>query len=94
MWGHSKWSTIKHQKAAVGAKRGKDVRLIGKEITLAAKRAGGNPEWNPQLRVLIEKAKTANVPGDNIQKAIKTLPANCLVTPLKSLSPKDTARRC
>ncbi|MDR1254469.1 MAG: YebC/PmpR family DNA-binding transcriptional regulator [Puniceicoccales bacterium] len=71
MSGHSKWSTIKRHKAAIDAKRGKMFSLIGKEITLAAKISGGNPEFNPQLRTLILKAKTANMPGENIQKAIQ-----------------------
>ncbi len=71
MSGHSKWSTIKRHKAVIDAKRGKIFSLIGKELTLAAKRAGGNPDFNPQLRMLILKAKTANMPGENIQKAIK-----------------------
>ncbi|MDR1665682.1 MAG: YebC/PmpR family DNA-binding transcriptional regulator [Puniceicoccales bacterium] len=71
MSGHSKWSTIKRHKAAVDAKRGKMFSLIGKEISLAARRSGGSPDFNPQLRMLIQKAKTVNMPGDNIQKAIK-----------------------
>ena len=71
MSGHSKWSTIKRHKAAVDAKRGKMFSLIGKEITLAAKAGGGNPEFNPQLRTRMLKAKAANMPGDNIQKAIQ-----------------------
>ncbi|MDR0647106.1 MAG: YebC/PmpR family DNA-binding transcriptional regulator [Puniceicoccales bacterium] len=71
MSGHSKWSTIKRHKAAIDAKRGKIFSLIGKEITLAAKVSGGNPEFNPQLRTLMLKAKAANMPGENIQKAIQ-----------------------
>jgi YebC/PmpR family DNA-binding regulatory protein len=71
MSGHSKWAGIKHKKAAQDAKRG---RLFGKlirEITVAAKEGGGNPDTNPRLRTAIERAKDANMPMDNIDKAIK-----------------------
>lgn len=71
MSGHSKWSTIKRHKAVVDAKRGKVFSLLSKELTLAARASGGNPEFNPQLRTLIAKAKSANMPGENIQKAIQ-----------------------
>jgi YebC/PmpR family DNA-binding regulatory protein len=71
MSGHSKWSTIKRHKAAIDAKRGKAFSLIGKELTLAARQGGGNPDFNPQLRMCVQKARAANMPGDNIQKAIQ-----------------------
>ena len=71
MSGHSKWSTIKRHKALVDAKRGKMFSIIGKEITLAVKTGGKNPDFNPQLRTLLAKAKSANMPNDNIQKAIQ-----------------------
>lgn len=71
MSGHSKWSTIKRHKAAIDAKRGKIFSMISKELTIAAKAGGGSPEFNPQLRTLIAKAKMANMPNDNIQKAIQ-----------------------
>lgn len=71
MSGHSKWKTIKHAKAATDAKRGKIFSLIGKEITLAAKTGGGNPDFNPQLRTILAKAKSANMPSDNIKRAIQ-----------------------
>lgn len=71
MSGHSKWSTIKRHKAVVDAKRGKMFSIIGKEITLAVKSGGKNPDFNPQLRTLLGKAKSANMPNDNIQKAIQ-----------------------
>lgn len=71
MSGHSKWKTIKHAKAATDAKRGKVFSLIGKEITIAVKAGGGNAEFNPQLRTLLAKAKAANMPNENIQRAIK-----------------------
>lgn len=70
MSGHSKWANIKHKKAKEDAKRGQTFTKIIKEITVCAK-AGGIPENNPQLRQLIEKAKEANMPGDNISRAIK-----------------------
>ena len=71
MSGHSKWSSIKHKKGAADAKRGQIFTKLIKEITAAAKSAGGSPEGNPRLRVAIAKAKEANMPKDNIEKAIK-----------------------
>jgi len=71
MSGHSKWSTIKHKKAAVDAKRGKLFTKLIKELTIAAKMGGGDPETNPRLRLAIYKAKTGNMPNDNIERAIK-----------------------
>lgn len=71
MAGHSKWATTKRHKAAVDAKRGKIFSVISKEITLAARDGGKDPEFNPRLRTLITKAKQANMPADNIDRAIK-----------------------
>ena len=71
MSGHSKWSTIKHKKAATDAKRGKVFTRIAKEITIAARSGGGDPETNNSLRLIVSKAKAANMPKDNIEKAIK-----------------------
>ncbi len=71
MSGHSKWSTIKHKKAAADAKRGKLFTRIAKEITIAARAGGGDPETNNALRLIVAKAKAANMPKDNIEKAIK-----------------------
>ncbi|MCK9558456.1 MAG: YebC/PmpR family DNA-binding transcriptional regulator [Candidatus Cloacimonetes bacterium] len=71
MSGHNKWSTIKHKKAATDAKRGKIYTRIVKEIILAAKGGGGDPETNPRLRTAILAAKNANMPRDNIERAIK-----------------------
>jgi YebC/PmpR family DNA-binding regulatory protein len=71
MSGHSKWSTIKHKKAATDAKRGKVFTRIAKEITISARSGGGDPETNNALRLMISKAKAANMPKDNIDKAIK-----------------------
>lgn len=71
MAGHSKWANIKHKKAAVDAKKGKIFTRLSKEITVAAKVGGGDPEGNPRLRTLLEKAREANMPIDNTQRAIK-----------------------
>lgn len=71
MSGHSKWSTIKHKKAASDAKRGKIFTRIAKEITIAAREGGGDPASNTSLRLAVAKAKEANMPKDNIEKAIK-----------------------
>lgn len=70
MSGHSKWSSIKHKKAAVDAKRGKAFSRIAKEIAVAARLGGGDPDANPRLRLVIDKAKGANMPGDNIKRAV------------------------
>lgn len=70
MSGHSKWSTIKHKKAALDAKRGKAWSKLARAITMAAK-SGGNPADNPRLRLAIDKAKAGNMPKDTIEKAIK-----------------------
>tara|TARA_B100001248_G_scaffold262700_1_gene261105 strand:- start:446 stop:1195 length:750 start_codon:yes stop_codon:yes gene_type:complete len=71
MAGHSKWATTKRHKAAVDAKRGKLFSIISKDITLAARSGGGDPEFNTRLRMLIANAKAANMPADNIDRAIK-----------------------
>ena len=71
MSGHNKWSTIKHKKAATDAKRGKIYTRIVKEIILAAKSGGGDAETNPRLRTAILAAKSANMPRENIERAIK-----------------------
>lgn len=71
MSGHNKWSSIKHKKAATDAKRGKLYTRITKEIILAAKLGGGDPDANPRLRTAIITARGANMPRDNIDRAIK-----------------------
>jgi len=70
MSGHNKWSTIKHKKGAADAKRGKVFTKIIKEITVAAKLGGGDPDGNPRLRTAIDKAKAENMPKDNVERAI------------------------
>lgn len=71
MSGHSKWATTKHKKAAVDAKRGKAFTKIIRELTIAAKIGGGDPDGNPRLRMIIAKAKEANMPSDNMKRAIQ-----------------------
>jgi YebC/PmpR family DNA-binding regulatory protein len=71
MSGHSKWATIKHKKGALDAKRGALFTKIIKEITVAAKNGGGSLDANPRLRTVVLKAKEANMPADNIERAIK-----------------------
>ena len=71
MSGHSKWHTIKHKKGAADAKRGRVFTKLIKEITVAARVGGGDPEGNPRLRTVILAAKAANMPKDNIEKAVK-----------------------
>jgi YebC/PmpR family DNA-binding regulatory protein len=71
MSGHSKWSTIKRKKAVTDARRGKIFTQVIKEITVAAKMGGGDPNSNARLRLAIEKAKASNMPADNIKRAIQ-----------------------
>ena len=71
MSGHSKWSKVKHIKAVVDAKRGKVFTKIIKEITVAARTGGGDPGGNPRLRAAVQAAKAANMPADNVKRAIQ-----------------------
>jgi len=71
MSGHSKWSTIKRKKAATDAKRGKLFTKIGRELVIAAREGGSDPNANIKLRLVIDKAKAANMPKDNIERAIR-----------------------
>ena len=71
MSGHSKWSTIKHKKAATDAKRGKLFTRIAMEITISAREGGGDLAFNNRLALIVDKAKAANMPKDNIERAIK-----------------------
>lgn len=70
MAGHSKWAQIKHKKAQTDAKKGKSFTKLVKEISVAARLGGGDPEGNPRLRTAIDKAKEVNMPSDNIKRAI------------------------
>jgi YebC/PmpR family DNA-binding regulatory protein len=71
MSGHSKWATIKHKKGAADAKRGKVFTRLIKELTVAARSGGGDPDMNPRLRTVIADARAANMPADNIKRAIR-----------------------
>lgn len=71
MSGHSKWSTIKHKKGAADAKRGKVFTKLIKEITVAARMGGGDPDANPRLRTVLVAARAENMPKDNMERAIK-----------------------
>jgi YebC/PmpR family DNA-binding regulatory protein len=71
MAGHSKWANIKHRKAAQDAKKGKIFTKIARELTVAAKQGGGDPDANSRLRLALDKARLANMPRDNVDRAIK-----------------------
>jgi YebC/PmpR family DNA-binding regulatory protein len=71
MSGHSKWASIKHKKGAADAKRGKIFTRLIKELTVAARAGGGDPDMNPRLRTIIADAKAENMPADNIKRAIR-----------------------
>ena len=71
MSGHSKWATIKRKKGAADAKRGQLFTKIGRELTMAARSGGGDPEANINLRMIVQKARASNMPKDNIERAIK-----------------------
>jgi len=71
MSGHSKWSTIKRKKGAEDAKRGKVFTRVARDITIAARTGGGDPNTNPALRLSIDRARGANMPKDNIERAVK-----------------------
>ena len=71
MAGHSKWANIKHRKAAQDSKKGKVFTKIARELTVAAKISGADPEMNPRLRVALDKARACNMPKDNVDRAIK-----------------------
>jgi YebC/PmpR family DNA-binding regulatory protein len=71
MAGHSKWANIQHRKGRQDAKRGKVFTKLIKEVTVAARMGGGDPNFNPRLRMAVDKAKAENMPGENIERAIK-----------------------
>lgn len=71
MAGHSKWAKVKHFKGALDAKRGRIFSKLSREITIAAKLGGGDPDMNPRLRMVLLKCRSANMPSDNIDRAIK-----------------------
>ncbi|MDB6020441.1 MAG: putative transcriptional regulatory protein [Pedosphaera sp.] len=71
MAGHSRWAKVKHFKGGIDAKRGKIFAKLAKEISIAAKLAGGDPDMNPRLRMALLRCRSANMPNDNIERAIK-----------------------
>ena len=71
MAGHSKWAKVKHFKGAIDAKRGKIFAKLGREITIATKLAGGDPDMNPRLRMVLVRGRIASMPKENIERAIK-----------------------
>ena len=71
MSGHSKWKTIQHKKGAADAARGRIFSKLSKEISIAARAGGGDSVMNPTLRTLVAKAKSSNMPADNVERAIK-----------------------
>jgi len=71
MSGHSKWKTIAHKKGAADARRGKAFSKVSKELMVVARQGGSNPEMNPALRNVMQKAKSVNMPADNVERAIK-----------------------
>jgi YebC/PmpR family DNA-binding regulatory protein len=71
MAGHSKWAKVKHFKGAIDAKRGKIFSKLSREITIATKQAGGDPDMNPRLRMVLLRCRTASMPKENIERAIK-----------------------
>lgn len=71
MSGHSKWKTIQHKKGAADAKRGQAFSKLSRELAVAAKKGGSDPSTNPTLRAVIQKAKSVNMPAENVQRAIK-----------------------
>ena len=71
MSGHSKWHSIRHKKSAIDAKRGKAFGKLIKEITVAARIGGGDPDANPRLRTAVASAKAINMPAENIKRAIQ-----------------------
>jgi transcriptional/translational regulatory protein YebC/TACO1 len=71
MAGHSRWAKVKHFKGAIDAKRGRIFSKLAKEIAIAAKLTGGDPDMNPRLRMVLLKCRAANMPSENIERAIK-----------------------
>ena len=71
MAGHSKWAKVKHFKGAIDAKRGRIFAKLSREITISAKQGGGDPDMNPRLRMVLLKCRAANMPSDNIERAVK-----------------------
>ena len=86
MSGHSKWSTIKHQKGVADTRRGQLFTKLGREITIAARDGGGDPEANSRLRLAVQKARDNNMPVDNIERAIKRATGGTEATALSEMT--------
>ena len=84
MAGHSKWANIKHRKARQDAKRGKIYTKLIRELTVAAKAGGGDPNDNPRLRLALDKANSENMPKDTINRAIEPVSYTHLTLPTKA----------
>ena len=83
MSGHSKWATIKHKKGAADAKRGKAFSKISKELMVVARAGGSDPSMNPTLRTVIQKAKSVNMPADNIEACRRKLKSANRITDVR-----------
>ena len=92
MSGHSKWATIKRKKGATDAARGRLFTRLIREITIAARNGGGNPEGNPRLRLAISAAKAANMPADNIKRGIQKGTESCRAPRSRKSRLKGTGR--
>ena len=92
MSGHSKWSTIKRKKGAADAKRGKLFTKIGREIMVAVREGGTDPEMNFKLRLIMDKARQANMPKDNIERSIRRGAGTEKGEQLEQSSTRATAR--
>jgi YebC/PmpR family DNA-binding regulatory protein len=86
MAGHSKWAKVKHFKGALDAKRGRIFAKLSREITIASKIAGGDPDMNPRLRMVLLKCRAANMPSENIERAIKKGTGNDAGTSFEDLT--------
>ncbi|OBX36413.1 putative transcriptional regulatory protein [Halomonas elongata] len=93
MAGHSKWANIKHRKAAQDAKRGKIFTKLIRELTVAARHGGGEPNDNPRLRAAIDKALANNMTKDTIQRAVDRGPATAKATTWKKSSTRAMVPR-
>ena len=93
MSGHNKWSTIKHTKAKNDAANAKVFTKIGREMAVAVKLGGADPNSNPKLKNLIQKAKAANMPNDNIQRVIKKQQVKLVELIMSQLHTKDMVQQ-
>ena len=92
MAGHSKWANIQHRKKAQDARRGKLFTKLIREVSIAAREGGGDPDGNARLRLAMEKAFAGNVPKDTVDRAIKRATAKPEPTPSRRCATRDTDR--